>query len=636
MHWINIVPLFPNRIGDMVEKAVRVAEETHFTDFAVSLSIHAEGTRAMDKIEYLAPLFAEYRRGLAENGLSAGILFQSTFGHSAVSCRSPLPYQHVVTNKGNETRWCMLDPEYRKYICAAIQMLVREKTAFTLIDDDFRLPFGETSAECFCPLHTALFNELNSTSYTPEELRAKFNESKLDSPLRQAFYQTQTKSLTETAAVIRQAIDEVSPETRAILCLSGGAARDGELAKIFAGKTLPGVRLNNSMYLEPDMKLLPVRMMKTQYTRNLLRNVPEALDESDTCPHNRFSKCVASLHAHLTGAILNGATGGKLWLTPTIYWEDTLDKPYYALFARKHKFYNALERAMMHAEPRGINNAVNDGRMINEPSWTSHALGCFGVPIRSLPNNRTGIQTVAGTRVAENLTDAEMESLLAGKLLLDGPAAEVFTRRGFAKDLGVRVVNEVYTFSEIDDNGTPLNSIWNRFPTVRLYDPDPKAEIMSKLVKAPFYKSPDRKFVAPGSTVFRNSRGGTIGVTARRVDLKDLQIYMLTPYIKDFLVRMLRKIDPDCFHFMVAEDQEFFVQEFRLEDGDILVSAFNLSYDRVEKLRLLTSCRLKAVRQLTDANWEPVSYTYADGVLTADTPLAAYEPVIFRFTLEKD
>ncbi|MBQ9337213.1 MAG: hypothetical protein IJS14_07960 [Lentisphaeria bacterium] len=635
MHWINIVPLFPKRIDDMIEKAVRIAKETHFTDFAVSLSIHAEGTRAMNKIEYLAPLFTQYREGLAKHGLNAGILFQSTVGHAAVSCRSPLPYQHSVLNNGNETRWCMLDPDYRKYICDAIQMLVRTKPAFTLIDDDFRMNHGEASAECFCPRHTEMFNRLNGTNYTPEEFREAFNRSELDSPFRKAIREMQLKTLLETAAVIRKAIDEVSPDTRAILCLCGGTSSDGELSKTFAGKTMPGVRLSNSMYLEPDMKLLTARMLKTQYSRSVLRDIPEALDESDTCPHNRFSKCVASLNAHLTGAILNGCTGGKLWLTPTAYWEDTLDKPYYALFARKHDFYDELERTMKEAEPAGVNNAVNEGRMIYEPSWTSNALGLFGVPVCSIPQKRTGIQTIAGARVAENLSDAEMESLLAGKLLLDGPAAEVFTRRGFAKDLGVRVVKEVYTFGEIDENGVSLNSIWNRFPTVRIYDPDPKAEIVSKLVKADYFKSPNVKDVAPGSTVFHNSRGGTVAVTARCVDLKSLQIYMLTPVIKDFLVRLLQRIDQDSFHFVIAEDQEFFAQEFRLKSGEYLLSAFNLSYDPVETLRIRTSLPVAGVKQLKDSGkWEEIPFTCQDGILSVPTPLAAYQPVILRIAAQ--
>ena len=635
MHWINIVPLFPKRIDDMIEKAVRVARETHFTDFAVSLSIHAEGTRAMDKIEYLAPLFAQYRQGLAEHGLNAGILFQSTVGHSAVSCRSPLPYQHAIQNSGKESRWCMLDPEYRKYLCDAIQMLVRTKPAFTLIDDDFRMTHGSNSGECFCPRHTEMFNQLNGTHYTPEEFREAYNQADPDSPLHKAIREMQCKTLLETAAIIRKAIDEVSPDTRAILCLCGGTSKDADLAKVFAGRTMPGVRLSNSMYLEPDMKLLTARMLKTQFTRNLLRDIPEALDESDTCPHNRFSKCVASLNAHLTGAILNGCTGGKLWLTPTGYWEDTLDKPYYALFARKHDFYDELERTMKEAEPVGINNALNDGRMIYEPSWTSNALGLFGVPVCSILQKRDGIQTIAGARIAENLSDAEMESLLFGKLLLDGPAAEVFTRRGFAKDLGVRVVNEVYTFSEVDENGVSMNTIWNRFPTVRLYDVDPKAEIISRLVKAPFYKAPYVNDVAPGSTVFHNSRGGTVAVTARCVDLKALQVYMLTPGIKDFLVRLLQRVDPDGFHFVIAEDQEFFAQEFRLKSGGYLLSAFNLSYDPVEVLRIRTSCKIAGVKQLKDSGkWEDLAFTCEDGILSVPAPLAAYQPAILRIAVK--
>jgi hypothetical protein len=637
MHWINIVPLFPNRIGEMVEKAVRVSKQTGFTDFATSLSIHAEGTRAMDKIEYLAPLFAEYRDGLARHGLNAGILFQSTAGHSAVSCRSPLPYQHIIRNDGTESRWCLLDPEYRKYLCDAIRMLMGQKPAFALIDDDFRMGSGENAAECFCPLHTALFNRMNGTDHTPEEFREVFNQSKKDSPLRQAFYRMQRESLSETAVILRRAMDEAAPDTRVILCLVGGTKEDAGLARIFAGRNRPGVRINNSMYLEPDMKLLPVRMLKTQYVRSLLHDISEALDESDTCPHNRFSKCVASLNAHLTGAILNGCNGGKLWLTPTAYWEDTLDRPYYDLFAGKKDFYDELERTMTGAAPLGVNNAINDSRLLGEVSWTSHAFGLFGIPVCSLPEKRSGIQTLAGARCAERLSDAEMRALLSGKLLLDGPAAEVFTRRGFAGELGVRVVNEEYTFSEIDENGISLNSIWNRFPTVRIHDPDPEAQILSRLVKSDFFKSPNVQYIAPGSTLFRNRCGGTVAVTARCVDLKSLQLYMLTPGIKDFLLRLLRRLDPDSFHFAVMNDQEFFVQEFRLGSGEYLLSAFNLSYDPVKTLRIRTGLAINGVKQLADSGrWQELSFTRNDDMLEIPAELAAYQPVILRFALSAD
>lgn len=124
------------------------------------------------------------------------------------------------------------------------------------------------------------------------------------------------ESLIEFAGIIRKAIDSVNPAIRCGYCTPGSEfLMTGKMAKALAGGTKPFLRINNAMYMEGDAKFFPHRMAYTQSLRKINSDIPEVLDESDTFPQNRYSKAAISMHAHITGAILNGLNAAKLWLT---------------------------------------------------------------------------------------------------------------------------------------------------------------------------------------------------------------------------------------------------------------------------------------------------------------------------------
>ena len=94
-------------------------------------------------------------------------------------------------------------------------------------------------------------------------------------------------------------------------------------------------------------------MAYTQSLRKINSDIPEVLDESDTFPQNRYSKAAISMHAHITGAILNGLNAAKLWLTNLGWPDPATEKPYDEIMRKHAGYYQALEETMRTAKLHG-------------------------------------------------------------------------------------------------------------------------------------------------------------------------------------------------------------------------------------------------------------------------------------------
>ncbi|MDH6575987.1 hypothetical protein [Kitasatospora sp. MAP5-34] len=136
----------------------------------------------------------------------------------------------------------------------------------------------------------------------------------------------------------------------------------------------------------------------------------------------------------------------------------------------------------------------------------------YGVPVTAA---RAPVQALFG-QAAWAFADFEVELMLAGGLLLDGVAAEVLTRRGFGRLLGITTCELVereatgpagpYALEHVRDQDVYLSV--NGQPALARLALAPGAESWTTIL------TPGRQTWGPGRFVFRNELGGRVAVLA--------------------------------------------------------------------------------------------------------------------------
>lgn len=646
MRFINITGLYTGKIGYMADEAGRIKKETGLDEVALSLTLHPEGFPAIRKPEFFTEVFRQYKQALEGSGVKTGILLQSLIGHGWPGAPvSPEKWQHSVNIHGHTTlRMCPLDPGFREYVRRTVTMLAKEKPYSFLVDDDVRLINGQ-GLECFCPHHLARFNALSEREYTADELREIVKNAKPGDSLLERFEKVRRESLFEFADLIRAAIDAVDPSIRCGYCTPGWENLiSGEMAKRLAGKTKPFLRVNNAMYLEGDAKFFASQMNYTQMLRKYNPDIPELLDESDTFPQHRYSKSALSMHAHITGAILNGLNGAKLWLTNLSWPDPATERNYDRILGKYRNFYQELERTMRTVRLQGpivplvsgenVWHPLNPNGLFFETNWNACTLGHFGIPARWEPLSVSGLRTLSGADSIAFFTDGELKQLLSGPLLLDGTAAKAMAERGFAEELGVTPESKEYRFSFEEDRQTGERmSFMNDFICPYLSVNSEKTEVLTDLKKAAFRGSPDTAVIAPGVTYFENGLGGKIAVYA--VHLKMSSINYQSPGRRRLLLKVLDKLNGEPLPYVVMELQNIYTLHGIAEDGSDLLPVFNLNFDPLETIPIRVRKNIAEVRELSpEGTWETLEWKRNGDILEVSKKLIDYESAILKIRTE--
>ncbi len=641
MRFINVVGLFPDKLDYMVSEAKRLQKESGLNEVALSLTLHPEGFPAIEKPMYYVKLFREYKKALEGTGIHVGILLQSLIGHGWPGAPvSQEKWQRTLNIHGSLVRWCPLDPGFQDYVKKTVTMLAEEEPYSFLVDDDVRLIDGH-GLECFCPLHMERFNALSEREYTSEELRELVKNAEPGDPLLERFEKVRTDSLLEFAGIIRKAIDSVNPAIRCGYCTPGSEfLLTGRMAKTLAGGTKPFLRINNAMYLEGDAKFFPLRMAYTQSLRRINSDIPEVLDESDTFPQHRYSKAAISMHAHITGAILNGLNAAKLWLT-NLGWPDPVtEKPYDEIMGKHAGFYQVLEETMRTAELQGPITPIHDWGKFWHPlkpenafwksDWQPQVLGQTGIPARYEFPSEPGIRMLAGEDSVAFFSDDELGNMLSGALLLDGTAAKEFCKRGFSREIGVNAETREFRFSYEENCETKEQlSLMNDFVCPFLTVNSPDTEILTQLVSSPYLKSSEETVIAPGTTFFRNALGGRVAVCT--VHLQMPWFNYLSPGRKRLLIRVLDKLNGTPLPYVVMEEQNIYALHAILPDRADLLAVVNLNFDALSGIHIRAHKQVTKVQYLAgDGIWKESAWEQDGTALEIFRDLANYEPAVFR------
>lgn len=646
MNFISIAPFFPNDIDYTVKEARHAAEASGVRKNAYMLTMQPDGTDVMAKPKLCAKAFRELKEKLKDDNIESGILIQSTIGHGwagAVTCERG--WAEIINIKGITLhRLCMLDPDVRAYTRDMIKMLAAEKPAFFLVDDDLRaINNSDNGPECFCDLHMAEFNRRSPQKFTREELIEKIKTGAWNDPAVQLFEAIRRETVLGYAKLIRNAIDEVDPSIPCGYCSGGGEyLLAGEIARTLAGKGESFLRINNAAYMEawgPVNSFYNI-MYQTAFKVSAAGKIDTVLDESDIYPHNAWSKSAISMHAHITGGILNGVSGGKLWISDLSNKCDFDIARHRAILKEHIGFYNTLLNEVGQIRWCGPNAVLRDPAFQFHPghalqplldnNWSATILDPLGIPSHYGKIDKNAINTLTADTV-NALSDDDLKLVLSGKALVDGGAALKLAERGFASHLGVKPKAQSFKTEGETLIGSPYKCPLQNTGCPFFSDLAPKAVALSEVRTSHYRYAPTTEYVMPGAVYFENALGGKVITTA--LSVKSVPTDFIGHHRKAWAIALLKKLDPAALPLYANALQHVYFRCGVRPDGNFLAGFYNLGYDALGEIALTAAFPVKKVEILQgDGSWKEIAFNQSETTLVIDKPIACQEFAILKIT----
>ena len=610
LYLLNIAPLLP---GHEVEFAADIAEMTEagsITHNAFIFTLNPEGDPPVDK----AALLGEYyRKQVTElrklTQVPCGILIQATIGHGYTP-NVPSPGRKFVCWDGREPYiFCPLDSGFRKYIVGQVRTLTAMKPDFLMLDDDFRMLTSRGG--CFCPLHIAGFNRITGKNYTAETIRDAIRR---DESAARAYDAWLRETMEQTARLIREAVDSISPGLPYSFCMCSQDVRHAAgIGRILQGKGSLRIRINNGYYMRESVRDLPREMLRSASQALYLPEGTAVLDEPDTCPQNRYSTSASMLHNHLSRAVTAGYSGAKIWITRTSIFEPASGIAYRKTLARYNGFYRALQKLKLKED--GILIPLPSEPPFNFPLETkkSYPVGnwltqtaVMGFPFHL--NKTTWRNSTAAALSGDDcevLSDKDIEQLFDLDLILDGSAALKLTRRGFSGKLGIFAAEwgelPVPSFEAAKDSPVRINLSSRNNPVRLSINPGSPGEVLTWISHRTSGFSRDSRIVAPGSILMKRPDGHSLFVTA-------ISLGYFEPVMFAFLCETRKAQFAELFKNQVSVyyqgDAEVMMQSGRDKDGNRIVIIHSLSPDDLENPVLVFRDEVRSLERLMpDGSW---------------------------------
>ncbi len=638
----HVMPLIPGREAELAADAEALLKSEVCTDIACIMTLVPESDPPVDKAQILGQRFLTFRQAFKGDPGKVGILAQATIGHGWAP-DEPAPFQKIIRPDWSAAyQMCPLDPAFQGYIGDAFSHLAALRPAFFMIDDDFRLLAGRNG--CYCPLHLATIKHRLGQDLDREALLECVRK---DTAVARAYDDVLLGSLLGLAGVIRSAIDAIDPAIPGSFCTCLGENRYAEpIARCLAGKgRRPVVRINNGRYLCGEMRTFPVRMVHTAMQTAFYDAGTTILAETDTCPHNRYSTGAHLLHAHYAGSIIEGCHGAKHWLTRIGNpWSSdkqlTSGVAYRDILTRHHGFYETLFRAVQESRAAAYVVAAlpGDPPFVPAPcqgysdgsvkTWAA-VMGVLGLPCNFAC--RAGLPAMMTGEDVAVFPDDDLRRMVEHGLLLDGPAAEAFTRRGLTDAIGVQA--EPWTGLSVSGERWGDVILPRDLRYSRLEPRAPGVRIHSSLLHRASGVNANYSEIGPAVTLFENAAGGRVAVFAASTGQgNSLTAPGLSFYDEDRkreLVELLGFVCGQQIPFYYPGDAEVYLKLRRFADGSYLMALFNLGHDPLEKIPLIATSPVGRVeRLLPDGVWQRAEFV--DGCIHVS--LLPANPEVFRIT----
>ncbi len=642
----NISSYSPGRERIAAEDAVELKNRTGVDMALYSLTLHPEGRPAIAKAERYVESFGRFKRELEGTGVRAGVLVQAILGHWQRLDRDVEDWTRTIDSKGAAVRFCPLDPNFAKYITDVFTMIAKQHPAFILTDDDVR---GYShNAECFCERHMAIFNARRGTSYTSAELRAKLAVARQGDPDYVAFLALQRETIEGVLRRGRAAIDAVDPSIPGGICIAGEEhLLCAPMARAMAAKgQTPVMRTATASYME--------RMTAAAVPLNVCRMLGFAeyyrgwgidlLCESDTFPHNLWSKSARSFATHLANAAFIGMRGSKAWYVNGHKGTFAVSRNYTDILAENRGLFAAIADE--------VSGSAWDGLAIpcftNFPNWhmiNNHSeffmesenagartFAVFGMPfqaVRDFDADRT--YALASAKEVARLSDDDLRRILSRRALVFRGAAVALSERGLDGLTGVKTRRAKLFFNREHDDALDVDLAFGKSSDDYEFIARDGARILATLGYRPFTGSPQYDPATPSAVLYTNPLGGRVLTLQYHADMLPYQLY--SEARRASLLSHVAELRGARLPFAAAHDQDMLMFVRRKADGAWLLLAENLNSDPIRRLSFTVPAGGFAAERLSgDGAWRPVRSERVGDVLSCDVSLGFYEAAVLRLT----
>ena len=429
-----------------------------------------------EKCRTVRPMLDEVRR----RGIRPVINPWPTFGDENVACiPRELPFQPMVGYDGTVARRvaCPVSPEFLEYTRQRYRLFAETGAASVWVDDDCRFTHLGVPYPCFCPACVAGFED--GAFADRESLVAALNRPE-NGALRRKWSAYGAARLAKYCAAVRSAVDEVDPaiETPFMSVGYSHTSFSGDyIEQCMNALRAKAARPGHGFYWDAEpMELFEKSFDVSQQIVNMPAAVREDVQyEEESHPGAPFNKTPASRLLEMALSVWAGCTG----MAMHHYYEAGGPAPMgymkkeAAQLRAVRPFFDWYLSAVDGLPQSGIWAAYSEwqaaGMEIGEEGWF-HESGkrhpgrmsdydtrqcvrewpCFGTPVTCDPAG--AYATLLQGRTPEVLTDAELDRVLSGPVIMDGPALEALWKRGRGEKVGVKIVGS--GFGEVMADGT--------------------------------------------------------------------------------------------------------------------------------------------------------------------------------------
>lgn len=345
---------------------------------------------------------------------------------------------------------CPTDTEFLKNFQNCLKDVAKTGVDIILLNDDVR--FGAWNGfGCICENHIKMMSEILGEQLEESELK-KLILTGGKNKYRDAFLEANKISLKNYAAMMRQAIDEVNPNTRLGFCacmsswdIDGDAF---ELARTLAGNTKPILRLIGAPYWAVDKfhgnRLQDVvELTRMEASWNEARDI-ELIAEGDVYPRPRLNCPSNYLEGFDTAIRASDAIDGILKICIDYVSNVGYESGYLKHYIKNKPIYQEIENHFLNKKHSGIRvyetmkkasimqipNALG-GQSDMEKVFFSSASRILSANAIPTVYEGTGITGIAFGENAYSLTRKDINN----GLIIDALAAKILTDKGI--DVGI-------------------------------------------------------------------------------------------------------------------------------------------------------------------------------------------------------
>jgi hypothetical protein len=433
---------------------------------------------------------------------------------------------------------CPLDPDWRAYYCAAMELYAAEGFRVIWLEDDIRLANHAPLnwGGCFCPLHVAEFNRRAGTYVEREEIVAAMMQPGEPHPWREIWLDmwdhTQTEMVTQFREVVEPFGAQLGLMSSGPMMHAMEGRRWDKWWSALSGNRSPIHRPHFTGYADSLGTSLPLAIHMMDMNRTIQPAEIEIMPEVENFPHG-WSKSHRQTAAHMVLSQVFGAHG----LNMSIY--DYLGNPpsdnqAAARFLRGWRstldWLSDLFPSTLRSQGIGCPWSEEQVRRKHATQGASTWMESLFCPTHGWPLWLGGFGHACQMRISWDINalagdlawafdDDEVRLMLSKGLLLDGHAAMILEERGFGQQLGLTAIHfisqadVVYSMEELThrDFTARLGALVNiddRPCSKRLA----QGKLLSGAEVISVLRGPRFEEVGHGVVVYENDLGGRVAI----------------------------------------------------------------------------------------------------------------------------